>query len=178
SATEALSTLRHHWNMIDGWRHTNPNTKHYTYLQTSTGAQSRIDRIYISSPTPNNYFEWHTEPPGIPTDHMLISVRVSNKKTPYLGKGRWSIPLHLLQNKLLQQKIGELTLELENRIETTKHNRTDLHNPQTLCKNYKIKIIQEAKHTAKTCIPKIDRLIQKLTLELENIHNNDELNEE
>src|SRR4030095_12678558 len=111
-------------------------------------------------------------------DHMLISVRIANKKTPFLGKERWSIPTHLLQNKSLQQKIGELTLELEKGIETIKHNRTDLHNPQTLFKNYKIKIIQEAKHTAKICTPKIDRLIQKLSLELENIHNNDELSEE
>ena len=43
SAVASLDNLRNKFQLRDGWRATNPDTKCFSFLQKSTGVQSRID---------------------------------------------------------------------------------------------------------------------------------------
>jgi hypothetical protein len=74
---EALQDLKTLLHLEEGWRKSNPNTKAFTYIQKSTGSQSRIDRIYTTSQLFRHSYEWKIENTGIPTDHKMISVSVS-----------------------------------------------------------------------------------------------------
>jgi exonuclease III len=49
-ATEALDNFKASLQLLDGWRKTYPTTKSYSYMQKSSGSQSRIDRIYVTRP--------------------------------------------------------------------------------------------------------------------------------
>jgi ribonuclease HI/exonuclease III len=171
NAVEALCNLRYIFQVHDGWRYTNPTTKEYTFLQQTTGSHSRIDRIYISDKLLKHSFDWNIWTPGIPTDHKITSVRITNPKSPFIGKGRWTIPLHLLKNKTLLDEIQSLARTLEQNLNREKTQRTERMNPQTLFKNFKDNIILKARKLAKVAIPKINIEIKKLESELKSVLN-------
>ncbi|KAK0476583.1 hypothetical protein EDD18DRAFT_1312987 [Armillaria luteobubalina] len=57
----------------------------------ATGSQSRLDRIY-----------WNIEKSGIPTDHNMVSVRYSTATAPQIGHGRWTMPLHIVRDRIVK----------------------------------------------------------------------------
>ena len=120
NVVDSLQNLKTEWHLIDGWRHTYPNTKAYTFLQGATGIQSRIDRVYLTNALQKESFEWSINPPGIETDHSLIVVKISSPRTPYIGKGRWALPTYILEEKILIEKIQNLGLKLEKDLENKK----------------------------------------------------------
>jgi exonuclease III len=158
-ATEELANLKSVLNFQDGWRHENPDEKNYTYTQSEQqgGAKSRIDRIYVTNYRLKYCKEWELNAPGIPTDHKLVSVRISDKKLPYIGKGRWTIPLFLLKDKKLNESIQKSGKDLEDKMERNKDSRTDANNSQTLFREFKDKIISEYRKAAKETKPKLTK---------------------
>ncbi|KAG2088278.1 uncharacterized protein F5147DRAFT_748452 [Suillus discolor] len=116
SATNAL---------IDGWRHENPDSLRYSFAQSAQqgGRQSRIDHIYVRE----NF---------IPFNYL------SNIRSPFVGKGRWALPLHVLKDK----KLGR---QLQKDIISSKTNRSDEYNPQIVFKIFKTKVITLCRDTAK-----------------------------
>jgi hypothetical protein len=42
------------------------------------------------------------------SDHLEISFNLKNNNMPYLGKGIWAFPHHLLKDKMLREKIEHL----------------------------------------------------------------------
>jgi exonuclease III len=179
-ASEELAKLKSHLNLTDGWRHENPDGKNYTYTQSEQqgGAKSRIDRIYVTSSRLRYCKRWELNAAGIPTDHKLVSVCISDKKLPFIGKGRWVIPLFLLKNQKLNDTIQKLGKDLENKMERLKHSRTETDNPQTLFNDFKNKLIAEYRTAAKESKPKIINKIQTLTNKLQHLYNNPELTDE
>ncbi|THU79217.1 hypothetical protein K435DRAFT_875717 [Dendrothele bispora CBS 962.96] len=82
-ATEALDNLKILTNLHDGWRDTYPDKKAYTFHQTATGSQSRLDRIYATSSFLTSSREWNIEATGIRNaDHKMVTVHVSNEEAP------------------------------------------------------------------------------------------------
>jgi ribonuclease HI/exonuclease III len=174
-ATEALQDLKSELLLQDSWRRTFPTTKTYSYLQKSTGSQSRIDRIYTTEEIYKFSLEWNIHTTGIQTDHKLISVLISSPTLPYVGKGRWMMPVNLLKNKTLLNEIQKLTQEVQKTLEETTL-RTPEINPQTIYKRLKEDILKIARQISKTQTPKLTKTIQKKQKQLASILENPNLN--
>ncbi|KAJ8580603.1 DNase I-like protein, partial [Rhizopogon salebrosus TDB-379] len=88
-AVESLLRLKFSLDLRDGWRSENPDSSAFSFAQSAAqgGRQSRIDRIYVSEDILPFSKEWNIGPPGMTTDHQLISARISNKRMPYVGRG-------------------------------------------------------------------------------------------
>jgi exonuclease III len=177
--TRVFQTLKNRFLLQDGWRQMNPSERRFTYYQKATQSQSRIDRIYTSAKVLKNASDWDTESPGdIVTDHRLTSVRITHPQMPYIGPGRWSIPLHFLKDKTMMNKVKEATKELIDDISACTHRRNDIVNPQTLFKSYKTKTVKMFRDHAKIAIPKITQEIRTQSLKLSETLNDPKLNED
>ena len=179
NTVEALNEVKHMFQLQDGWRNNNPAAKAYTYLQSHSGSQSRIDRIYVSRTILKNSYEWKAETTGIPTDHKMVSMLMTTPLSPHIGKGRWSIPLHLLKEKAFKQEIKRQGLVLERDIQLLEGAyRSQSHNPQTLLKEFKEKVIKIAKVHAKASVPRLEKKIELLEKELKEVLNDMSVKEE
>ncbi|KAF9073028.1 DNase I-like protein [Rhodocollybia butyracea] len=133
-AIEALDELKIKFNLKDEWRNTHPGEKRYTYIQTATNSQSRLDRIYIAKQLQQTTGEWKIEPSGIPNaDHSLTLVQVAHKKAPKIGKGWWTVPAFLLKDKGFLEKHDSIM------------ERTMTDNPQIIWHELKTDILGEAR---------------------------------
>ncbi|EPS97590.1 hypothetical protein FOMPIDRAFT_1031963 [Fomitopsis schrenkii] len=161
----ALKTLRNSLQLHDGWRLTNPTTKAYSYPQRGSEVRSRIDRIYVSDDLLSRSIVWKIQATGVPTDHNLVTTQLTAAHSPYIGKGRWTMPLHLLEDQTFMDQvasIGEKMLD-----EASDHsntlNRSQEENPQTALKKFKDQVRDVARERLKTKIPKMRAEIRKLT---------------
>ncbi|KAF8844901.1 DNase I-like protein [Paxillus ammoniavirescens] len=173
SATEALATLKQETHLVDGWRKENPDTTAFTFAQSRAqgGRQSRIDRIYVNENILFFSNEWRIDPSGIHTDHQLISTKISDRNMPYVGKGRWSLPLFILNDKATAENIMVLGRDLQKHIDSmqTLSNRSASENPQTLFKSFKDAIITECRSAAKKAIPKIQQKMNTIKANLKAV---------
>ena len=48
--------------------------------------------------------DWRIEYLGLEMDHHLVSVNMMSENMPYLGRGRWMIPIGLLHDKHLKRE--------------------------------------------------------------------------
>ncbi|KAJ7136378.1 Endonuclease/exonuclease/phosphatase, partial [Mycena crocata] len=178
SVTDAMRNIKAKWGLQDGWRQTNPDDKGYTFLQSATESQSRIDRILVTEGIFKHSSDWTIESPGIHSDHQLVSMKYSDPKIPFIGKGRWVLPLHLLKDKTVMNKVYALGKEMEARLENTKNNRTEDENPQVIFKKFKDEITHAFRDRAKVLIPKMDKEISELGKKLKNTLNSPLIGEE
>ncbi|KAI0669896.1 Endonuclease/exonuclease/phosphatase, partial [Trametes maxima] len=165
---ESLGNLKKSLNMLDGWRRMFPTKRAYTYMQTATGSQSRLDRIYIRREMVRDADDWTIEESGIRTDHSMVSVTVENYKAPFVGRGRWAMPVHLLNDKKLVTEMKKIGRELVDAL-NDHHDRTTATNPQTIYNAFKQKLTLVVRGYAKEKIPKMQRRINRLTTTLEEI---------
>jgi hypothetical protein len=156
-----LNNLQTKFQLKDGWCTTNPESKCFSFLQKSTRVQSRIDRIYASDNIIKTASDWMITTTAINTDHKMVSVRVVDQKVPYIGKGRWTMPLHLLKDKALIQDIQILGRKLEQNMDNI-HERSVVTNPQVLFKNFKDATAKKIRKRAKVAIPEINQQIKCL----------------
>ncbi|THU95795.1 DNase I-like protein [Dendrothele bispora CBS 962.96] len=172
-ALEALDDLKMLFNIKDGWRNTYPTTKSFTFMQSSTGSQSQIDRIYITDKFLKTAREWKIEQTGIPhADHKMTSVQISNEDSPYVGKGRWKFPNHILKDKELLNYIHKRGIEAEKELNTMRSTaRTIGCNPQKIWYNLKMDIIKKAKERAKIVMPKLLTQIRETQTNLDQVIN-------
>ncbi|KAG1800545.1 hypothetical protein EV424DRAFT_1298107, partial [Suillus variegatus] len=179
-ATESLAHLKLSLDLRDGWRAENPNSLAFTFAQSHRqgGRQSRIDRIYISEDFMPFSKEWQIEPSGIATDHQLISARISDVHMPFVGKGRWTLPLFILKDKRVRDKIIKMGRALQKDIMSSQSNRSESNNPQIIFKTFKNKVIHLCRDTARKSIPKIQNRINTLKAHLKTCLNNHNLPED
>ncbi|GAB4815386.1 hypothetical protein N2152v2_002432 [Parachlorella kessleri] len=87
--------------LVDAWRHLHPDGPGVTHVAANgTGSSAaRLDRWYVAAPL----LPWvracdivH----GLPGDHLGVELVLQPPVTLPCGKGRWRLPLHLLQDKL------------------------------------------------------------------------------
>ncbi|TFK83513.1 DNase I-like protein [Polyporus arcularius HHB13444] len=170
---EAVDNLRDLCSLlevVDGLRERDPASRMYTYLQLSTGSQSRIDRIYHAN-------EWDIAGPGIRTDHRLVTVAIANVEAPFVGKGRWSLPTTLLTDAIYLAELQKLGMALQKEIETIR-TRSDERNPQTCYAKFKRDARDAARKRAKQCIPQLDRKIAALKKDVSTTLNKPVVGEE
>ncbi|KAJ7061950.1 Endonuclease/exonuclease/phosphatase, partial [Mycena amicta] len=150
-AVAALERFMHILNLEDGWRRTNPTAKAYTYTSTQTPpTHSRIDRICVPRNHFNRYRGWSIDDSGGElSDHKMVSVTVRTPGAPYVGKGRYTIPLHILHDRGFRNYAVEEGAKLAEDIEKE---RNEENNPQILFRDYKEKILKFARERAKESI--------------------------
>ena len=101
SAIDALRETRHAWDIQDAWRLTHPNERAYTYRAHANGQQikSCLDRICVTSQVIQQTFHWEITPAPIPMNHNLVTVKYALLDAPEIGKGHWTLPFHMTENK-------------------------------------------------------------------------------
>ncbi|TFK79469.1 DNase I-like protein, partial [Polyporus arcularius HHB13444] len=166
---EALRAMYKRWNMRDEWRETHPGEIQYTYLQTATHSQSRIDRIYLDEWMRRNATEWTTGGPGIPTDHQMVTCTLANREKPFIGKGRWQMHQMLLDDKTFLKTVKSKGIELRTQIAAIRM-RTDENNPQKLYARFKEEVRLLARDMAKANVPKISKTLDKLKNDVNDVN--------
>ena len=175
SAIAALREVRHEWDMRDTWRWANPTENAFTYrAQTwNDRIQARLDRIYISKNAEPFTFDWEIKESAIPTDHTMVSMRYAPKEAPQIGKGRWTLPLAIINNEKFLEKVGEEGVTFLSRATRDRIERTDRQtaNIQTHWEAYKKSAQKIAKDTAKECYYKITSRIKAIEKDLRETNN-------
>ena len=117
-----------------------------------------------------NAFEWSIDDSGIATaDHLIASVRIADPGAPHIGKGRWSIPIHLLQDKEVSELLDSTGLELTGNMEAAREPRTNENNPQTLFRKWKEDVLKKIRDIARTKIPKIEKRLTRIKEQVKEI---------
>lgn len=168
AALTNLNTLKAQFQLHDGWRRTYPTQREFTHTQ-SNGAEptyARLDRIYTSEQIVRTAVDWEIQHTAVDTDHRLISVRIIHPQLPYIGKGRWTMPLFAIDNPKLMQKIIDLGMVLEKQIDCSPIRTTD-NNPQSWFKSFKDRVLAESCEFVKKATPKLERTIAHLKSDLE-----------
>ncbi|KAL1709950.1 hypothetical protein EV121DRAFT_275855 [Schizophyllum commune] len=154
SALAAFIQFKNLHMLVDGWREINPTTKAYTHHNSSDG-DARLDRIYVSKEVMKGSHTWAIKSVGSLSDHCMVSYVHTTGNIPYIGKGRWSIPLYVMQDKELMEEVNARGLDLEREIEE----KEGVTHPLLLWESFKSDIIARAREKAKRAIPRIDKEI-------------------
>ncbi|KAH7918186.1 DNase I-like protein, partial [Leucogyrophana mollusca] len=173
-ARDALRDLRLQMNIQDGWRHTFPTDRSFTYC-SNNNTMSRLDRIYSTLNTTPHLSCWNMSQTSIPTDHKMVSVRYALSDAPLIGKGRWSWPIGLLNDEPLLTAIEALGMPLQESLSAPRTQRTARLNPQTLWEEFKTQITDVAKKTAKAHLGRINRRIKQLQRDLTLTNNRQDI---
>ncbi|KAH9850517.1 Endonuclease/exonuclease/phosphatase, partial [Lenzites betulinus] len=168
TTAEALQELRLKWNLVDGWRNANPNSRKFSYMQIATGSQSRIDRMYIAENLVRKSADWRIEEPGISTDHSLVSMTIANYADPFVGPGRWVIPRAVITDRSFLDetvKIGAAALREINDVRDGPGQKT----PQEAYEDFKANIRTRARKRVKELFAKWDKKILALKEKIESV---------
>ena len=165
AARNVMSNLTIELNLTDGWRRKHPTKRGYTYIGNS---QSRLDRIYTKEDIYPWCENWRIEHPGFKTDHNLVSVQITSENMPFIGKGRWAIPINLLKNKQLKKKTQELAKQLQIEVEQPNATNRMTNNPQLALKTFKMKVVDLYRNHQRSNQPRLENAIKNLQRELEN----------
>ncbi|KAJ7078705.1 Endonuclease/exonuclease/phosphatase, partial [Mycena belliarum] len=168
AATAALARFKRLLGLQDGWRAENPDTKEYTYA-SARDTLSRIDRIYAAPNLMKYCRKWEiSDAAGGLTDHRLVSVVISAPGSPYLGKGRYQIPLFILRDKEFIDFTVKLGQSLEAEIDAAPDDAITI---QTGWKTFKEKVRNFARERAKIAVGALEQKKRKLQEEREIILN-------
>lgn len=170
SALIALQELLTNLRVEDGWRAQNPHDKAFTYMQKATGSQSRLDRIYVANALHQEADEWCIKESGLPTDHKLAMVSLANRNAPFMGRGRWSMPAHLLTDPQMVTTMRELGKKLVAEIAGCGP-RSMEKNPQISYHKFKLALTSAARDRAKEKIPKLQKRLENLRRDLKDTLN-------
>ncbi|KAF5318883.1 hypothetical protein D9758_019008 [Tetrapyrgos nigripes] len=179
SAVDALDDFKISTQLRDGWRDTYPDTKAYTFHQTATGSQSRIDRIYATDLILAASREWNIESTGVPgADHWMVSVLASHTEAPTISRGRWTILRHIIKDKTFMQYALKKGLETDLEMDKVHtQGRTNDRNAQIIWHRYKIDILQVARERQRVVMPRTERQLEELREKLQDVNNDDSLSE-
>ncbi|KAI0670960.1 Endonuclease/exonuclease/phosphatase [Trametes maxima] len=159
--TEALTRLLRSLNCSDSWRSAHPNERAYTFRQTNSDIQSRLDRIYLKNGLLPKAADWQVTGPGLHSDHQLVTISIANYHAPDLGKGRWAAPLSLLEDAKFLGTMRELAMKLQEDLNNAPV-RSAESNPQTIFASFKSELLKAAKKRTKEWMPKLNKRIETL----------------
>ncbi|KAI0742778.1 Endonuclease/exonuclease/phosphatase, partial [Daedaleopsis nitida] len=160
SSIEALDDLKRAVGlmMVDGWRATHPTQRAYTFLRGMGGTtqMSRLDRIYTQQSLFDDCREWKIHEGGVRSDHSMVSVEVTRRDSPELGKGRPVFPKGLLKDRKLAKCIHKRGLEAIRDLElTSRTGRTVELNPQTVLASMKQDWLRMAREREREVVPRL-----------------------
>ena len=175
TARNAMSELTTELNLTDGWRRRNPTKRGYTYAGRS---QSRLDRIHVKEDLYPWCTDWRIEHPGVKTDHSLVSVQLTSENMPYIGRGRWAIPVNLLKNKQLKKETQRLAREMQDEVISAGAAGSVGGSPQVALKTFKTKVVELYRNHQKTSQPRLENAIKNLQKEMQDKPNAVDLTED
>ncbi len=161
SPVRALQRLCRGIKVQDVWRIWNPEERMFSFMQSATGSQSRIDRVYVGTDFRKNITGWDNIGPGFVTDHRLILCKMANKSKPFIGRGRWRMHAMLMTDENFLKQVREAGLKLQDKIVESQR-RSEPNNIQTLYKAFKDEVVALAKGRAKRSVPKLEKRIKGL----------------
>ncbi|EPS92834.1 hypothetical protein FOMPIDRAFT_1033883 [Fomitopsis schrenkii] len=123
SATQALADLLRSLGLLDGWRHTEPNGRDYTFPHCASVNKSRLDRIYVTESLLSQSQSWDIHTTGVQTDHRLAVARLSAAHMPHIGKGRWAMPTQLLTDEPFLKQVADAGFKVLSQYKTTRESR-------------------------------------------------------
>lgn len=178
--TEALDSLKESLGVSDAWRAENPYTSTYTWEQSpNSGPKSRIDRIYMSPDLAKHTVKWNTDYTEIPTDHKMVSVKIYNSAAPFIGRGRWYIPLHLLHDKDITTLIRSTgTDTLKEMSECAETHPDDPTYAQHVYKRWKQNTVKSIRNMARSKIPRLNKRIIELKNKAQLVRDDSSIPEE
>ncbi|KAI0685564.1 Endonuclease/exonuclease/phosphatase, partial [Cerioporus squamosus] len=165
NAVLALRSLLTKLRLIDGWRERNGTARTFSYVQCSSGSQSRLDRVYVSSSVLRMAHSWDIASSGIPTDHCLVRVDIADYNEPEKGPGRWRLPSFLLSDKKFlddAQRLGLLAAECQYPDRPDRWPYVD----QWRLHDFKDQILHAARTRAKQLTSKLDRRITAIKADI------------
>ncbi|KAH9922929.1 Endonuclease/exonuclease/phosphatase, partial [Fomitopsis serialis] len=170
-AVAALRDFTRHLDLYDGWRLSEPHMKDYTYPQRGSMSRSRLDRIYTSDPLIRTSHSWTIRTTGVPTDHRLVSTKLNTANTPFIGKGRWAMPVHLTEDDVFMNQARTLGIETIKEMKDTE--RDDAYRGhsriQHLHKLFKDGVKKLAQDRAKRKSPKLKAEINRLRAHIQEV---------
>lgn len=127
AVTDALRDICHTWEIQDGWRLTHPNNREYTYQANTRGndIMSQLDRIYVTRQLTPLTRKWGSQPSLVPTDHKLATVKYASNEAPLIRKGKWMMPLQILENEKFIKAVVIHRIKLQLDLETLQCENTD-----------------------------------------------------
>ncbi|KAH9926011.1 Endonuclease/exonuclease/phosphatase, partial [Fomitopsis serialis] len=168
TAVQNLRSLLRCLNLFDGWRLSEPSKKDFTFPQRGSASRSRLDRIYATNELIMSSQEWSIKTTGVQTDHRLICAHLSTRSAPYIGRGRWNLPSHLLDDDEFKKSAAELGTATIKLMKSTTHlDGNDFPSPiQILHSRFKNDLRELAKRVQKERSPKIRSEINRLSMHL------------
>lgn len=85
----------------------------------------------------NTASDWEITKPAVKTDHKMVLVRITNPSMPFIGRGRWAMPIHLLKNKKFLAMVHEMGLKLQSDMSRI-NKRTEENNAQHMFEHFKV----------------------------------------
>lgn len=174
-AVQNLRALLHYFKLYDGWRLSEPTRKDFSFPQRGSLTRSRLDRIYATTDLVNSSHTWSIRSTGVQTDHRLASAALNTANAPYVGRGRWTMPLHLLSDDRFLQKLADLGKRTMT--ELRKLAQTEVRNPAYTVQHahsaFKQAVQDMARQHMKVTAPKLAAEIRRLTEHLHDIETDD-----
>ncbi|KAJ7658389.1 Endonuclease/exonuclease/phosphatase, partial [Mycena polygramma] len=172
-ATDALARFKRLLELKDGWRMTYPDTKKYTFSRKN-GTHSRLDRINVSPTLFKNCRHWDiSDAAGNITDHRLVTVTICAPGAPYIGPGRYAIPLFLMNDAKFMDFAVEAGVDM---FETQDQEESD--DLQTRFKRFKDRVAAFAKARASLTMGALEQKKLKLQAQRDKILNPTESDDE
>jgi exonuclease III len=118
SVIAALREVRHTWDIRDTWCQANLTENAFMYKAQMWGKQiqAQLDCIYVSKKAEPCMFDWDIMKTAILTDHTMVSICFAPKDALQMGKGRWPLPLSLLNNDKLLEKLADQDIILQSNL--------------------------------------------------------------
>ncbi|KZV59822.1 DNase I-like protein, partial [Peniophora sp. CONT] len=156
ATVSVLWNLKRHLGLLDAHLAKYPDSRAVIYRSDANpNYWERLDRAYIK----NNLIDWimdsRVEDTGVESDHRAMVTTLECRRAPYIGKGRWSMPVRLLKSRPFIQKIDACGKAAQERLQAITA-RTDQLNPQIVLRDFKAEVKQLAREYDKIVKPRSD----------------------
>ena len=171
-AVNALLDLVDKLRLADGWRASEPDRADYTYPQRSSSTFSRLDRIYVTDELLRSSSSWEIKCTVVPSDHKLVLARLSAPRAPFIGRGRWALPLHLVSDDVFLDQVmslGSQALQKAKSITDQPDSRSSTNNPQIIYHTLKSDVRTLAQRLLKERTPRLRNTIDKLLRQIDKL---------
>ena len=133
--TREMTNLKATYDLIDGWREANPESRSFTWEGTTGNERrkifSRIDRIYITRNTWEVTNEYKIINCDI-SDHDGVSVNIIDATAPPVGKGEQKLNLNIVNHPIFKKEAERLINKLEKQIQGYKRKEGRTKNPEEI----------------------------------------------
>ena len=87
---------------------------------------------------------------------------MTSENMPFIGKGRWAIPVGLMKNKWLKKETQRLARQLQTDVDQITPKNRPNNNPQLALKAFKTKVVMLYREYQRTHQPKLENIIKSL----------------